>query len=183
MAGKRRSAITVTSRAEGARNATVAALRENPVLARRLASGNLQGGGNTAIPLKDADRWYTRRDNQLADPNMFYRLVHEMGYQPVKAEDLADGITPSMIGYRVTEDGYLVQGPQGHEEMLFKMDKHARTLLDQAMTDQNKQGIGATSKIKADLAEAAGSQLGSEAGDYIHGLDGQVIDQIAGGLD
>ena len=51
------------------------------------------------------------------------------------------------------------------------------------MTDQNKQGIGATSKIKADLAEAAGSQLGSEAGDYIHGLDGQVIDQIAGGLD
>ena len=176
----RKSNISVTSRAETAKNRTLAQLRENPVLARRLASGNLQGGGNATVPLKEADRWYTRRDNQLADPNMFYRLVHEMGYQPVRAEDLQDGITPSMIGYRVTEDGYLVQGPAGQEEMLFKMDKADRALLDQAMTEQNLRGVGSASKIKADMAEAAASQMGSEAADYVNGLSGSVIDQIAG---
>lgn len=175
----RKSNITVTSRSESAKNRAIAQLRENPVLARRLASGNLQGGGSIQVPLKEADRWYTRRDNQLADPNMFYRLIHEMGYQPVTAGDLEDGTTPAMIGYRENEAGYLVQGPVGQEEMLFKMDKADRALLDQAMTTANLRGVGSAAKIKADLAEAAGSQFGAEGGDYINSLSGQVVDQLA----
>lgn len=177
----RKSSITVTSRAEGAKNRALAQLRENPVLARRLASGNLNGGGNTPVPLKEAARWYLRRDNQLSDPNMFYRLVHEMGYQPVRATDLEDGVTPSMIGYRETEDGYLVQGPAGQEEMLFKMTKEDRALLDQATTEANLQGVGSASKVKSNIAEAAATQMGSEAGEYINGLSGSVIDQVVGG--
>ncbi len=54
-------------------------------------------------------------------------------------------------------------------------------LLSDAKTDANMRGIGSAKKIKADMAEAAGSQIGSEAGDYIHGLDGAVIDRITGG--
>ena len=43
------------------------------------------------------------------------------------------------------------------------------------------RGIGSAAKIKADMANAAGSNLGGEAGDYINNLDGGVIDQITGG--
>lgn len=172
----RKIPITVTSRANAAKDRIAAASR-NPVLAKRLASGNLQGSGSSDVPMKEPERWYTRRDNQLADPNMFYRLVHEMGYQPVTAEDL--NCTPQEAGYRV-ENGYLVKGPAGQEEMLFKMSREDRALLDQATTVQNLHGIGSQAKIKADMAEAAAAQGGSEAGDFINGLSGSVVDQLAG---
>jgi len=171
----RKSSITVTSRADAQKTATVAALRDNPVLARRLASGNLNGSGSLAIPLKEPERWYTRIDNQLADPNMFYRLVHEMGYEPLKPADLA--CSPTQAGFRVSEDGNLVRGPAGQEEMVFKMPTEQRALLDQAVSQANLKGIGSASKIKSDIAEAA-SQLGEEAADYVHSLSGSVIDSI-----
>jgi hypothetical protein len=173
----RKSQITVTSRADAAKTRAVAQLRDNPVLARRLA-GNIQGGGSIGIPLREPERWYTRIENQLADPNMFYRMRHEMGYVPLTADDLPEGVTPTAIGFRVSEDGYLVRGPVGQEEMPWKMPKEDRALLEQAMTDQNMAGIGSTKKIKNDMAEAAGSQFGSEAGDFMNSLSGEVIDSI-----
>jgi hypothetical protein len=170
-----KSRITVTSRANVAKDRMAAAAR-NPVLAKRLA-GNLHGGGNSTLPLKEPGRWYTRIENQLADPNMFYRMRHEMGYEPLTAADL--NCTPQEAGFR-EENGVLVRGAVGHEEMVFKMATEDRAVLEQAMTQANLQGIGSAKKIKADLAEAAGAQLGSEAGDYINGLSGSVIDQIGG---
>jgi hypothetical protein len=169
----RKSSISVTSRADSAKT-------RNVVLARRLASGNPDGGGNRSIPLKEPERWYTRIENCLVDSGRFYKMVHELGYEPVKPEDLA--CTPAEIGFTVSPDGNIVRGPLGaDQEMLFKMPKEDRALLDEAMTRRNMQGIGSASKVKADLANAAGGALGGEAGDYIANLDGGVIDRITGG--
>lgn len=172
----RKSAITVTSRAHAAKDRAAAAAR-NPVLAKRLASGNINGLGTMGLPLKDPEKWYTRIENQLADPNMFYRMRHELGYEPLTAEDLA--CTPQEAGFR-EEAGILVRGAIGHEEMVFKMAKEDRAVLEQMATSQNLRGIGSASKIKADMAEAASSQLGGEAAEFIHGLSGSVVDSIGG---
>lgn len=168
--------ITVTSRAAVSKDRMVAQLRANPVLAKRLATGNVNGGGTSGLPLREPERWYTRIENQLADPNMFYRMKNELGYEPLTAEDL--GCTPQEAGFRVSEDGYLIRGAVGHEEMVFKMSREDRALLEQAATEANLRGIGSASKIKSDAAEAVASQFGGEAGDYISGLNGSVIDSI-----
>lgn len=173
----RKSQITVASRASAARNRTIADLRDNPVLAKRLQSGNLGGGGGTAdLPLKEREKWYLRRDNQQADPNMFYRLRHELGYVPVTPDDLPEGLTPDAIGCRVTLDGQLAMGDGAHEERWFKMSAAHRAMLDDAATTANNRGIGSAKKIKQDAAEAAAGQFGSEAGDFVDSLDGQVFD-------
>lgn len=170
MAAPRKSSITVTSRADRAKTA-------NTVLARRLASGNIQGGGNRGIPLKEPERWYTRIENTYVSDNRFYEMVHDLGYEPLKPEDLA--CKPEECGFRVSEDGNLVRGPQG-QEMVFKMAKEDRAMLEQQMTAANMRGIGSTKQARADLANAAGSQLGAEAGDFMNGLDGSVVDRIVG---
>jgi len=177
---KKQTQITVTSRAAAAKASLAAIARENPALARRLASGTINGGGSVTIPLREPERWYTRIDNQLADPNMFYRMRHELGYEPLTPEDLPEGVSPTSIGFRVSEDGYLVRGAAGQEEMPFKMARDHRALVDQMATEQNLKGIGSAKKIREDMANAAGSQMGSEAGDYINSLDGAVVDLIAG---
>ena len=175
----RKSQITVTSRADAAKTQIAGELRVgNEVLAKRLRSGNLQGGGSIAVPLKEPERWYTRIENQLADPNMFYRMRHELGYEPLTPDDLA--CKPSDAGFRVSEDGYLVRGPAGQEEMVFKMLHSDRAVLDTMYSESNKKGIGSSKTVKADMAEAAGAAIGAEAGDYISGLQGSVVDRIAG---
>ena len=166
----RKSSIAVSSRADSAKT-------DNTVLARRL-KGNLQGGGNRTIPLKEPQRWYTRIENNQADEQRFYHMVHELGYLPVKPEDLA--CEPAQIGFRVSEDGNLVRGGGTLVEMLFKMPVEDRALLDQAFTQANMRGIGSASKIKRDMAEATAASHGDEAANYVNSLDGEVSDQIVG---
>lgn len=171
----RKSQITVTDRAEGAKNSAVDLARRNPALARRLA-GNPFGGGSRAIPMKETGRWHTYIANTYVDEGEFLRMK-ERGWEPVRPDDLGCKVEES--GFRLSPDGYLVRGPQG-QEMLWKMDAADYRLLVAAKTDANMHGIGSAKKIKEDMANAAGSQIGSEAGDYINSLDGQVIDRIVG---
>lgn len=166
----RKSSITVTDRADSAKS-------RNAALARRLASGNLQGGGNRAIPLKEAERWHTYIANTYLNEGQFYDM-RQKGWVPLEPGDLSCKVEES--GFRLSEDGYLVRGPRG-EEMVFKMEKEDYAALVAAKTAANMRGIGSASKIKHDMANAAGNTLGSEAGDYIHGLSGGVIDTITGG--
>ncbi len=168
MAPPKKSNITVTPRSERTRNA---------VLARRLQGGNIHGAGGTrAIPLKDAG-FYSRIENNYADESMHYRMVHELGYEPVTPEMLS--CKPEEIGFKVSADGYLVRGPNGGE-MIYRMAEADRKLLEQAQTDANMAGIGSRSKTQAEIANVAGKTFGGEAGDYMASLEGQVIDQIAG---
>ena len=166
----RKSNITVTDRADSAKT-------RNAALARRLASGNVQGGGNRQIPLKEAARWHTYIANTYLNEGQFYGM-RQKGWVPLEPADLNCSVEES--GFRLSVDGYLVRGPRG-EEMVFKMEKDDYAALAAAKTAANMRGIGSASNIKADMANVAGSALGSEAGDYIHGLDGAVVDRITGG--
>lgn len=172
----RKPVITVTDRAESAKNAATDMARRNPALARRLA-GNPHGGGSRGIPLKEPSRWHTYVANTYVDEGEFLRMK-ERGWIPLAAEDLACSIEES--GFRKSPDGYLVRGPQG-QEMIWKMPADDYRLLQEAKTQYNLRGIGSAKKIKQDMAEAASGQLGDEAAEYINSMPGQVVDTITGG--
>jgi len=172
----RKSQITVTDRADAAKNSTAELARRNPALARRLA-GNPHGSGSRSVPMKEPGRWHTYIANTYENEGEFLQMK-EGGWVPVTADDLACKVEES--GFRLSTDGYLVRGPQG-QEMLFKMSTDDYRLMAQAKTNANMHGIGSSKKVKADLAEAAGSQLGDEAAEFMNSLDGQVVDRITGG--
>ena len=165
MAAPRKSQIAVSSRGDAARTANVA-------LARRLA-GNVHGGGSRSIPLKEPKRWHVYIANTYANENEFYEM-REKGWVPLEVSDLACPVEES--GFRL-ENGALVRGEKGRE-MAWKMDAADYKLLEMAKRDQNMRGIGSAKKVKADMAEAAASQHGSEAADFIHNMPGQVIDSL-----
>lgn len=171
-----KSRITVTDRAEVAKNAAVELARRNPALAKRL-QGNPHGAGSRTVPLKEPTRWQTYIANTYVDESAFLRM-RENGWVPLTPEDLDCTVEES--GFRLSTDGYLVRGPQG-QEMLFKMPSEDYRLLAQVKTEYNLKGIGSAKKIKADMAEAAAGSMGDEAGSYINNLEGQVIDRITGG--
>jgi hypothetical protein len=104
--------------------------------------------------------------------------MKQKGWVPLEADDLDCAVEES--GFRLSETGHLVRGPRG-EEMIFKMDRDDYRQLEAAKASQNMRGIGSQKRIKSDMAEAAAGALGSEAADYIHGLDGAVVDRITGG--
>ena len=166
----RKSAITVTDRSLPLKD-------RNAALARRLASGRIHGGGNTAVPLKEPQRWHTHIASAYLNDSRFYQMK-ENGWLPMTPDDLACKVEDS--GFTLSPDGYLVRGPQG-KEMLFKMAKDDYRLLEQAKTQQNMKGIGSASKVRTDVAEAASGQLGGEAADYLSKLSGDVVDTITGG--
>lgn len=166
----RKSAITVKARSEGLKN-------RNAALARRLALGQVHGGGSPTLPLKEPKRWHTYIANSDVNANEFY-LMKERGWVPLDPSDL--GCPVEQTGFRLSPDGNLVRGVRG-EEMVFKMEEADYQILMDAKTQANMRGIGSASKTKTDMAEAASGALGSEAADYIHNLDGQVIDRITGG--
>lgn len=172
----RKSQITVTARADGAKNAHAELARRNPALARRLA-GSPFGAGNKALPLKEPGRWATYLENTYANDSAFIDM-RAKGWEPMTADDLA--CAPSDVGFRVSVDGYLVRGKEG-QEMLFKMTVEDHALMTDAKTAANMKGIGSRKKIQADIAEAASGQLGDEAADYLSNLPGQVVDRIVGG--
>lgn len=172
----RKSQITVGSRAAEHENRIAAILRDNPALARRL-QGNVFGGGSKDIPLKEPGRWYTRIDNTLSDDSRFYEVVHQLGYLPLKPEDLT--VKPEEIGFRVSPDGNLVRGKNG-EEMIFKMDVEARALLEAEMTRRNLKGQGSAKQTREALAEKVAGALGDEAASFMASQPGEVIDTITG---
>jgi hypothetical protein len=93
---------------------------------------------------------------------------------PLELSDLA--CNPEDIGYRVNEAGHLVRGPQGRE-VIFKMAKEDHRQLMDRKTERNNQGIGSAKKTRAQVAEAAATTFGPEAGDYIEKhVTGEVRD-------
>lgn len=140
--------------------------RRSAALERRLAPGaNPHGGGSRAIPLKQPHVWQLYIGNDYNSQDDLYRMVHEYGWLPLEEGDLA--CKPEEIGYRVNESGHLVRGPQGRE-VIFKMHKDDYRILMQRKTERNNKGIGSASKTRAQLAEAAASTFGDEAGEYVH---------------
>jgi hypothetical protein len=164
-----RKPITVTSRADVALT--------NSVLARRLGS-NVFGSARHEIPLKEPDQWYTRWENTLVNPQQFYEMVHELGYLNVHKDDLAGD--PNAVGVQVSPEGFVCRGTGSTMEMLFKMPKEDRALLEAAQTEQNDRriGKGSASGTRTAITEAASAGLGDEAASFLNKMPGQVIDTI-----
>jgi hypothetical protein len=152
--------VTVVNREDLAQHDT------ESVIARRL-SGEPFGTRNTTIPLKDGARWATYEANSMADRNMHYRMVHELGWVPVRVEDLAPGLTPESIGWQVADGGQLVRGPQG-DQRLYKMPVETRNRINEAKTRANLKGMGSAKAVKQAVTESASAQLGDEAASFVH---------------
>jgi hypothetical protein len=149
--------------------------RRNDALARRL-SGNPHATGLKTYPLKEPKRWQLYVGNNYNNDDELYRMVHELGWLPLEASDLA--CKPEEIGFRVSEDGNLVRGPQG-KEMLFKMPIEDYTILQQRKTEANNATIGRPGAAKAAAAGAVAAAFGPEAADFVDKhLVGQVTDTL-----
>jgi len=125
------------------------------------------GAKELPIPLAEPGKWALKEANAEVDPGRHYAIVHRDGWVPLTPADLAPGVTAESIGYRVSEDGHLVRGVHG-QERLYKMAKAHRDQIQLAKTAANKRGMGSAAKVRDDLASAAGSQMGDEAGSFIH---------------
>jgi hypothetical protein len=165
--GKPRTASSEATSAPSSEKPTVQVTnRRSDALARRLApGGNVHGGGVRRIPLKEPARWQLYIANDYAGDDMLYRMVNEYGWLPLEAADL--DCAPEQIGYRVNETGHLVKGPRG-SEVIFKMAIEDYRELQKVKTEKNLQGIGSPSKTRAQMAEAAATSFGDEAGEYVH---------------
>lgn len=140
--------------------------RRSAALERRLAPGaNPHATSQKVIPLREPHRWQLYIANDYADEQQLYRMVHEYGWLPLEVGDLS--VPPEQIGYRISESGHVVRGPQGRE-VIFKMDKRDYALLMQRKTERNNAGIGSQAKTRAQMAESAAATFGDEAGEYVH---------------
>jgi len=151
------------------RSHIVVAPRRNEALEKRL-SGNPHTTGLRHIPLREPGKWQLYIANDYNQDDDLYRMVHEFGWLPLEADDLA--VDPKEIGYRRSEDGRIVRGPQGRE-MVFKMAKRDYDLLQARKTEANMAQIGKPAKTKQAVAESLASAFGPEAGDtaakHFHG--------------
>jgi hypothetical protein len=166
-----RPRVSMTSRAEGAKN-------RNAALARRL-QGNPFATGSKSVPVRDPEKWALRWANSDANENRHYQMTHDLGWESVTPADLPEGVTPDQIGLRVSEDGGLVRGVRG-QERLYKMAAEDFAAVQQRKTEANLRGVGSAAKIRHDMANATASAHGSEAADYVHNLPGEVVDKMIG---
>lgn len=160
--------ITVTNRSE---------MATNEVLRRRL-EGNVFGHAKNIIPLKEPERWYTRWENELVNPQQHYEMVNDLGYIPVTAEDIADG---AHVQY--TPDGKVCRGSGQFLEILYKMPVEDRATLVAAQTEHNNRiiGKGSASGTRNAIANAASKALGDEAASFLNKMPGQVVDVMTSG--
>lgn len=143
------------------------------VIERRLKHPDLPG----SLPIRLTDepayvedptgkkrKWYLRWINGSLEGRTS-QVVDGMGYVPVKIAELrnAEGVT----GLAKSDDGVVRRGDRG-QEWLAKMPLEIYTAIKRAQQEQRDKRNRNAKLLKEDLANAAGSALGSEAGDMIH---------------
>lgn len=170
---QKRKPIKVTSRADAAKNT-------NAVLARRLA-GNVFGHAEFKVPLREPEKWYTRWENTLVNPQQHYEMVHNLGYVPVTEDDLL--VSAVEAGVELTPDKKVCRGSGAMLEILYKMPREDRRELEMAQTEHNNRIIGKGSQkgTRNAIAQAASAQLGDEAASFLNSMPGSVVDTITSG--
>lgn len=96
--------------------------------------------------------------------------MRSKGYEPVKVSELSDADDVSDI-YRSKDDEYVRRGDSG-KEMLGKMPLELYFEIKRRQQALRAKRASSKRFLKDDLAEHAGRELGSEAGDMIH--DGDI---------
>ena len=131
------------------------------VIERRIQ--NPFGAPSSEIRLKDRQlepRWF----NTALRADRIW-LAKEQGWTGVTPEMLAD---PDQIGaFKISANGYVCRGER-EQEVLMCMKAEDREKIQQAKTRVNIERMRSPTRVKSDVANAAGQHIGSEAADFIH---------------
>lgn len=148
---------------------------QDDILAKRLA-GQPFGVKTSEIPLREPGKWALRVANSQASDSRHYDMINKLGYKRVSADMLAEGISPESIGWRLAEDGQtLVRGVRG-DEVLYCMPKDVHRQIQMAKADANTKSLKSESAAKNDVANAAASALGSQAGEFLNTANIRIQD-------
>lgn len=172
---EKKPAITVTPRSD---ESTWSA---DDIIARRLG-GEPFGLKSDQIPLKEPGKWALRIANTQVHDSRHYDMVHKLGYVPLTVDDLAPGVDPPSIGFRLAEDGKtLCRGVRG-DEVLYKMPKSAYDKIQMAKAEANTKSLKSERAAKHEAAEAAVAVHGDQAAEYLTQHANMTIrDSVSGG--
>ena len=140
------------------------------VLERRLQ--NPFGEPSAPIVLKDSERecrWF----NAAVGADHIWRNKRK-GWENVRPDDVVD--LEQIGGYAVDASGFIVRGERG-QEVLMSMPKDWRRQIELAKARHNTKNLGNPVATKNEVVEAASSQLGDEAADFLH-RSGRVSGQV-----
>ena len=133
------------------------------VLERRAQGVGVYGQGSPTIELRDKGfvcRWF----NADVAADHIWRAQNQKGWEKVTPDELAD---PEAIGGFVkSPEGFVTRGERG-KEILMKMPSDYRTRIEKAKAVENIRMMD-PHRQKAQVAEAAGKQLGDEAGTFLN---------------
>ena len=131
------------------------------------------GEGSREIPVRRPGM-KLRIFNNGIDPGKAYRARHQLGWEPVRADQLA--CKPEEMGWQVSPDGYIVRGVRG-EEVLMWMPETDHARIQAAKERRNLQTQGRGAHVRDAVAEAGAAEFGDEAGEYIRAnYVGEVAD-------
>jgi hypothetical protein len=143
------------------------------VIERRLQDPDLPG--SVPIRLKDEPTylqdpqgkkriWYLRWIN-AGEAGRFALVTDTMGYVPVKVSELQNA--EAVMGLAESKDGIVRRGDRG-QEVLVKMPLELYTRIKLAQEQRRKTRARNIKAVREDLANIAGRQIGSEAGDVVN---------------
>lgn len=142
------------------------------ILERRLQ--NPFGEPSAPIALRDSSRecrWF----NAAVGADHIWRSKRK-GWDQVKPDDVVD--LEQIGGYSIDTSGFIVRGERG-QEVLMSMPKDDRRAIEFAKARHNTKNMGNPVATKNEIVNAASSQLGDEAADFLHRagkVSGQVRD-------
>lgn len=110
-------------------------------------------------------KWFLRWINTESQ-GRWHKAINVLGYVAVKLEELQSA--EEIAGLAESKDGLVRTGDRG-KEVLVKQPLELYTYRKQQEWDRRNRRARNAKLIKAELAEAAGRELGSEAGDTVHG--------------
>jgi hypothetical protein len=119
-------------------------------------------------PKRPARIWYVRWFNLAAEGRN--AQMKSKGYIPVTIKELQDAGDVADL-YESTKDKIVRRGDRG-QEVLAKMPLEAYTYVKGVQRAAWNARLMNKKNVRADLAEAAGAELGDEAGQSIH--DGMI---------
>jgi hypothetical protein len=126
------------------------------------------GAAKCTLCGRPARRWYVRYFNLGMEGR--HSQMREKGYVPVELKELQSSDDVSDL-YRSKEDTFVRRGDRG-QEILAKTPLEGVLYVKRLQRDRRMADSISPKKLKADLAEAAGAELGDEAGQTI--FDGGI---------
>lgn len=110
--------------------------------------------------------WYLRWINAGQD-GRYSQVVDAMGYVPVKTSELQNrDAVAGMFADKTDADPVVRRGDRG-QEVLVKMPLELYTAIKRKQRDLRERRSTNAKRVRSDLADAAGAQLGDEAGETI----------------